>query len=262
MSDYERYGDYNEIDEDPSKKAKIILRILKIATLLVCAAVVGFLGFRLIVFNTYPEEITKLYFDEALSAYYDETNGDIGAKTQGLRFPYDDENLGNFFCDYMVIIDGVDQLQVTLRYNKSTVGRINKAISAENLKREEINLEPLPLLSDTADNLFTFRLTDGKGLYFEGKSVKHTSKLMYRYDRLVFEGVDLPLPDGSYPEGLMVEISLNVPELEGVHFITLKDSPNGDVFADGVFQILVYENNEKYNSFKDYKLSDGEAPEK
>ena len=269
MSDYERYGDYNEIDEDPAKKVKLLLNILKIATLLVCLGVVGLIAFRMIIFNTYPDSVTKLYFDESLTTYYENTNGEIGAKTQNLRFPYDDENLGNFFCDFLVVVDGIDQIQVTLRYNKSTIERINKAITAENIEREKVGLAPFSTLSTEAQDLFTFRLTDGKGNYYDGQSVKYDTRFMYRYHRLVFNEVDLLGADGSYPEGLMVEIALNVEELKDQHFITLKSKvdasspkdPNADIFANGVFNVLIYENNEKHSAFSDYELSDGEAPE-
>ena len=39
----------------------------------------------------------KIYFNNTLTSFYNERGGEIGALTQGLRAPYDDEKKGNFF---------------------------------------------------------------------------------------------------------------------------------------------------------------------
>ena len=80
MDDMERYGDYNEIDEPPRKSP--VLLTLKIIAFVLIFSVVGILAVRLIMFNYYPENMKTLYFNDALTAFYNERDGDIGAKTQ------------------------------------------------------------------------------------------------------------------------------------------------------------------------------------
>ena len=88
MDDFERYGDYNEIEEAPKKSA--VLKTIKIVAIIVCFSVIGVLGFRVFTFNYYPDSMTKLTFTDNLTAYYNERGGDIEVLTQKLRTRYDD----------------------------------------------------------------------------------------------------------------------------------------------------------------------------
>ena len=90
MEDFERYGDYNEIDEPPSKnKMNLILAISAILVIVLVAVVIGI---RLFTFNHYPKAMKNLYFNDALTEYYNANDGDIEVYTQDLRAPYDDED--------------------------------------------------------------------------------------------------------------------------------------------------------------------------
>ena len=101
MDDLERYGDYNEIDEPPTKNP--VLTVIKFAALAIIVAVVGLLGFRIFLFNHRPDTMKSIYFTETLTEYYNSTDGNIGALTQKLRSPYDDKDEGNFFCDNLIV---------------------------------------------------------------------------------------------------------------------------------------------------------------
>ena len=80
MSDFERYGDYNEIDEAP-EKSRVGL-IIKIVALVLCFSVVGFLALRMISFNYYPKAMKDLYFGDELTALYERNGGNIEVLTQ------------------------------------------------------------------------------------------------------------------------------------------------------------------------------------
>ncbi len=232
MSDYERYGDYNEIEEDNPRGGKNpVIIILRTLIALICITVVGVLAFRMVVFNTYPEGAKTVFYNDTLTAYYEATGGEIGAKTQELRFPYDDEDLGNFFCDYLIVIEGADQLQITARYNTASLPRL-----AEENGLAEIN-------GDDA-GAFTYRLVDNHGrVYTDVTLARFESQVMYRYARLVFDGVELtPDEDGVYPEWIRLEITVN----------------GGN--ADKVYMVPIYENNEDYHAFSDYELKVSEVP--
>ncbi len=232
MEDMERYGDYNDIEEDAPKSQNIVLLILKIITAVIIIGVVGIIAFRLILFNNYPDSQKKLYFDDVLTEYYNETDGDLGAKTQSLRFPYDDPDLGNFFCDHLIVIEGAKQIQISVRYNQSTVKRLNENNKGLNL-------------SDSDPDVFTYRLTDNYGrVYSEVVLGDYDTQVMYRYQKLVFNGVELtPDKDGKFPEYLRLEI-----------FVPMLDS--NKPYA----MIPIYENNVDNNKFTDYTPSSTEVP--
>ena len=234
MEDMERYGDYNEVDEAPTRNP--VTTVLKVVLAAVCFAVIGFLAFRIIIFNYYPREIKNLYFNDTLTAYYNSTGGDMEVLTQELRAPYDDEDAGNFFCDNLLVVTDADHLQISLRYND--------AIHATFLEKYGVDI------SESGFDAFTFRLVrnpltdDGEPVVLaENPEIIRDSLIMYRYAKLVFDGVEFGLDAGeNKAEWIRLEI-----ELVGAKKPT-------------VFMIPVYENNADYASFDEYKLSAKERP--
>lgn len=234
MEDFERYGDYNEIDEPPVKKKNVVLIILKLITALCCLGVVGILGFRMIIFNSYPESIKSIYFNDVLAEYYEQTDGNIGAKTQKLRAKYDDPDKGQFFCDNLIIIEGADQLQISVRYNASNLEDIRRSLK---LDYELDSMDP---------DIFSFRLYDNYDNVYENVTLaSFESKLMYRYQKLVFDGVELAENDEEeYPEWIRLEIFVK-----------------GQTESEPYAMVAIYENNEEFNTFTDYELSSVERPQ-
>lgn len=233
MEDMERYADYNEVDEAPDGGKNPVVTLLKLLVLVLCFAVVGVLAFRVVLFNYYPSEISDLYFNKTLTDYYNSTDGDIGAKTQELRAPYDDPDFASFFCDNLIIIEGAEQLQVSVRYNSSVFDSI----------KEEYGVE----LDPSSDGLFTFKLfrvpfEEGAEPYEIGRldTVLTDEVMMYTYYKLVFD--DVEFLDGGAKDWLRLEITLN--GVEG---------------ADPYY-ILIYEVSDEYDSFRDYKPGRREKP--
>ena len=232
MEDMERYGDYNEVEEVPGRRS-LVGWVLRVLVAVVIVAVVGTLGFRLVLFEYYPKSIENVYFNETLAEYYEQTGGEIGAKTQHIRFPYDDSEEGNFFSDHLVVIDGADQLQISVRLNVATIDAIEEKYGLEGLSRENIDY-------------FSYRLVDNEGRVLgEGGAVVTEKAAMYRYAKLVFDGVDLfDREDGAAPsKWIRLEI-----------FVA-----GGD--TEKPFAMLpIYENNEEHDTFTDYSLSRKERP--
>ena len=240
MSDYERYGDYNDIEDEKPKSKNPIVIILKILIALTCISVVGIIAFRLVVFNSYPKNVKDIYVNSALDEYYSEANGGVSVKTQNLRAPYDDEDLGNFFCDYLYVVEELGQLQITVRYNTSTVRRFSEELGRE-------------LDADNFD-IFEYRLCasygDGRGLvYYDTVSDSFTaSRAMYRYNKLVFDGIDF----GA--EGLPYWIRLEVRVKPDGDAPWEKMKSLNDNVTEGTYMIPIYENNEGYSRFEDYEF--------
>ena len=229
MSDYERYGDYNEIEEDQPKSKNPVIITLKILIAVVCIGVVGIIAFRLILFNSYPETVKNLYFNDTLTDYYNEVGDGMDIKTQDLRAPYDDPDLGNFFCDYLYVIDDIGQLQITVRYNTASVDRI----------AEELGLS----LDENDPTIFTYRIADNYGrIYDEVNVAAFESQMMYRYAKLVFDGVKFDPEDGKLPEWIRLEVFV------------------GEDSEKPYSMVPIYENNENYAKFDEYKPSRKELP--
>lgn len=233
MSDYERYGDYNDIEDDLPKSKNPVLIILKILTAIICIGVVGLLGFRLFIFNNYPDSVEKLYFNDVLTEHYNANGGNITVKTQKLLAPYDDNEEGNFFCDNLYLIDEIDQLQITVRYNKSLI--------------EDLSLQLKTELDDMNAELFDFKLVASFGegdmrTYSTVSNSVFDSSAIYRYHKLVFDGVEFDTEMQGSPYWIRLEISLRA-----------------DASRD-TYKIPIYQNEERYSDFKIYELSSEERP--
>ena len=236
MEDMERYSDYNDYKDDaPGRKSPVGL-ILKILVAIVCFSVVGVLGFRLILFNNYPDGIKNIYFNDKLIEYYEKTEGNIGAKTQVMSAPYDDADKGNFFCDNLIVIPEINQLQVSARYNvslmKSIKDEFGVELNADNAENFTFKLYLIPLSEEGSEHIATGSLS----------YVDFDSQMMYRYYKLVFDDVDLTL-EGEDEVWIGLEISINGVEME---------KP---------YMVLIYEDTED-TKFVEYKLSSKETPKK
>ena len=60
MSDFERYGDYDDYEDDAPKKRSAAGIIIKLVIALACISVVGILGFRIFLFNHYPSSMKNI----------------------------------------------------------------------------------------------------------------------------------------------------------------------------------------------------------
>lgn len=246
MSDFERYGDYNEIDEAPKKS--VVGLILKVFIVVLCLGVVGFMIFRVILFNHYPKEMKNIYFTEELTEHYNNTSGNIGALTQKLlnsrNYGYDDAKEGNFFCKHFVYIPATEELQITLRYNVSLMESIKDkygvSLDADSEENFSYRLVAMRKNDTTDEGLSSEQL--GTPMEAEVVAKEYDSFLMYRYVRLVFDGVKLN--DGEENE---------------VDWIRLEVSVNG-VETEKPYMIAIYLNDDERFPLVPYELSSKEKP--
>ena len=231
MEDFERYGDYTEYEDDqPKSRSNIVIRMLKIMIGVVCIGVIGIFAFRLTLFSYYPDKISDVYFTDNLTAYYNQTDGNIGAKTQSLRSPYDDPDFANFFCDNLIVVDGAGELQVSVRYNNSAI---------ENIKTK-LNLQSL---DENSETLFSFRLYDNYGRIYTPSYVTTDEFMMYHYYKLAFDKIPFAVEGEESPEWIRLEVFVGA-----------------DMSGDPYAMVPVYENNDVYSAFSDYNLSRKEHP--
>ena len=245
MDDMERYGDYNEIDEPPRGRSTVGT-VLKVAIAALCLLVVGLMAFRIVLFNYYPTEMKNLYFNDTLTDYYNLTEGNIGAKTQEIRFPYDHADRGRFFSDHLIVIDEIGQLQITLRYNKSLITDLENEYGVDLDENGEIFT--FVLARDPRENPSEDELEKDEVQNVIAETVgtltvnKTASFALYNYHKLVFDGIDFGSESEPAVEWLRVEVYVNGIEL---------DEP---------IMLLVYENNSAFSEFIDYTPSKKETP--
>ncbi len=239
MSDYERYGDYNDIEDEAPKKSPILIT-MRILTGLVCILVVGVLFIRLALFSNYPKEVKNIYYNDSLTEYYNASAGQIDAKTQPLQYAYSDSKNGYFFCKHLVVVEGIQQIQITVRYNTSNIKYINEDFG--------VSLDP------KAENLFNYRLCTNKdfaedafdengvlkadaepqNFYLANAGIK-AKQAQYRYEKLVFDGVDFSTANGDDVKWMRLDIMF----------------PDGKRCAS----VVIYENNENYSQFDNYEIT-------
>ena len=229
MEDLDRYGDDNDLDpsETLEEKKSGFGLFFKILVGVFCVLVAFVLGYRIFLSEYTPKEMKNLAYTDSVIEYYQKTNGNLGAKTQKIRFSYDDEDRGTFFAENLIVIPEIDHLQITLRYNLSTLPVLEETYKTEGLSNRD------------AKEFLSFRLYDNYDRVYDAIVYEETGEMaMYRYFKLAFDGVDFDSEENP-PEWIRLEILF-----EG----------QSEPFS----YILIYENNVDYNQFQDYKLSKGE----
>lgn len=163
---------------------KMFRRAMALCLTLCLCLVFGAVFFRIYIAEHYPSNTVRMVFTDRLTEYYHEKGGNITAETQNIRFPYDSADDGNFFATGLIVVRDAGNLQVTVRYNESTLPKV-----AAFYKLSEI---PEP-----QNGLFRYTLTASYNTTAEGEDYRtyHASYLeedsayMYRYGKLVFDDV-------------------------------------------------------------------------
>ncbi len=218
---------YNEENETKGDAMKIAEKIIKGLILLLIFSIVAFLIFRIWLSSYYPKEAGGLIFTDGLLEYYEE-NGEVDAKTQQLRFNYDDSKEGYFFAGELIVVPEAGALQISLRYNDSTLSALREKYPES--------------FSGEGEIPFSFRLVGAppeegaNGPAYSPIESKPSRFLMYNYERLCFEGIDFDdLP--------WMRIEVYLPGEE-----------------KAICTLLVYENHAEYNAFTPYSVKRSELP--
>lgn len=167
---------------EKGKALKVVKLILKICLGLIILAVIAVSVSRIIVLDTYPNEVTRyIWTDRASDAYKKDPDG---FRVFDIYVGQNYSNLGLFFNAYIRLTDcpgeKLSEFQLTVRYNDSTVKQLNKTDPIED------------------DDPFVFVLCNDKGDAYIPSSVKEASKSNLNYRRLVFEDVDMVDVDYLY----------------------------------------------------------------
>lgn len=164
---------------------KMLRRAMTICLAVCLCFIFGAVIFRIYIAEHYPAETVRMVFTDPLTAHYKADPEGFTAKTQNIRFPYDSGEDGNFFASGLIVVPDADNLQVTVRYNESTLPKVAAFYK-------------LATTPEAREGLFRYTLTasyneteDGEEYRTYASSYLHEdAAYMYHYGKLVFDGVD------------------------------------------------------------------------
>ncbi len=160
-------------------------KILKWSVLALIVALVAAILVRIYIGED-DSVLKDLHPDARVLALYRE-NPDFEIQYQHMGVPISDD--GMFASVSMFYIPELEQWQITMRFNRSTVERVCEAFP------EAVNTAP--------EQLFRYTMSDGESECV-GRIVATDYKYMYTYQKVIFDG----MPYEGKPE-LMIYTSLN-----------------------------------------------------
>ena len=199
---------------------------------LILFVLAGLLFFRFWLNGYYPAAVRRPLPTEPLLSSFAE-RGSLPAKRQEIRVSYDDPNEGLFFADEMILVPDTGSLQVTVRWNLSTLERLAAEYGDAFDKEAEAPFTyRLFAATDKGEEVILSGKTEIRGSSYLPVAEKRASFAMYRYERLAFEGLDF----------------------EGVSWIRLEISHAAAEEYES--DILIYENHEEYCEFEDFIIKE------
>ena len=182
MSENQNYDDYNDPNEQNEYDAiygkKITVGKIIKKTLLYSLRIASFFVIAILLWRIFsgeaPKNMQELLFTDATVQSFN-----TAPKNFDVYYYKHKDNItkdGKFAASHIYYIPSEKQVQITVRYNNSTIKML---------------MEDYSLSSEPEFEPFIFTLTDGMGnTYTEYKYISG-KKNMYNYRRLVFDGVDL-----------------------------------------------------------------------
>ena len=152
---------------------KILKTVMITGIFLFC----GMFILRIILSDYWPAEAKEIYANSVLDAAYSESGLPPEAFTQDPVTPYDNKDRAHFFFRFFVLIPDAKQIQLTLRYNDSTLEDI----------KNDMKLDDLPTGDDAR---FSYYLRDESGKVYAHSSATYSHFMIYNYRRVVFDNVD------------------------------------------------------------------------
>ena len=177
-------------------KWRIAGYIFKAICSLFIIAVVGLLLWRIIDSKTDPKEIKTLTPNSALCTAYRENNGKLNIFTQEQNtYSQGSETYGYFAVTSFCFIDEASQVQLSFRYNNSTIKYLAEDYSLPEIPDRASDLFDVSLLvaydltpdddsdNESLDNIRFERISPTEQLPHQ--------KTLYNYRKLIFDGLKI-----------------------------------------------------------------------
>ena len=135
MNEFDETEEYENLPEEfggPSKRAKIIKKILRVVGWVIFVAVLGVLFWRMCSTSNDPRSISTITVDDKLASIYAEKGDSMEIYYQNLdEFTRGDKSYGYFAATQTLIIPDAKQVQLVFRYNVSTLKYLAKDYPAD-----------------------------------------------------------------------------------------------------------------------------------
>lgn len=173
-----------------SKAFKIIGKIIKYSFFLMIIAINAIMLWR-IFFSGDPSEIKPLIANEKLVSAYNEKGNDLVLKTQKQKALAES---GRFSVTDCVFIPEAGQIQITVRYNNSTLRRLAEDFELTEVPDRKNELFDITVVKttditpeDNADNLDRERLREER--FYRAGVAKTAYTRLYTYKKFVFDNI-------------------------------------------------------------------------
>lgn len=199
---FREWGDFNREEEWKSRPPirKIFsFRAFKLVVKIICASLVigvyAILAYRLATGLGIPEKAKEMIWDEKAYNAYSASGGNLTVYAQDPEATFGND--GRFSIYQMRYIPDIDQVQFTIRYNRSTVAALKDEIAAnyavgddatdeERLAAENAAAAALEMVDNDP---FVFVLRDQDGNVYADYSYTAYSSGLYTYVRIAFDNV-------------------------------------------------------------------------
>lgn len=188
-----------------AKAGKIIKRSFKVLLYLIIILVNGILIGRLL-FSGDPSELKVIMVNENTAAVWQESGKEMKLETQKQRTITSD---GLFSVTSCVFIPEAEQIQVTVRYNNSTLRKLAQDYELEAVPERKSKIFDVSIVKtidltpdDPEDNTDKDKLREER--YFPGE-VKEAYKTLYSYRKFIFDNVTYEDAVGMFVDVYYVE---------------------------------------------------------
>ena len=174
-----------------SNGKKIAKITFKTVILAISLFIYAFFIFRLCSTQDAPESVSSIVWNEtARAAYAADPDGFQILSQEPSTFITDN---GRFWISDVVYLPQAKQLQLTIKYNDSTVKYLkealaNQANSAKEDDAETVTVDDIMI----PDEPFDYSVLDNSGNRYHEYASKADRKQNYNYRRLVFENITIP----------------------------------------------------------------------
>ena len=174
-----------------SKALKIIGRIIKYFFFFIIIAINAIMLWR-IFFSGDPSEIKPLVANEKLVSVYNEKGNDLVLKTQKQKALAES---GRFSVTDCVFIPEADQIQITVRYNNSTLRRLAEDFELSTAPEKKDELFDITVVKTTdltpendEDNLKRENLKEER--FYPAGEPKTAYTSLYTYKKFIFDNIE------------------------------------------------------------------------
>ena len=200
MNEFDEKEEYENLPEEfggPSKRAKIIKKVLRVVGWVLFSAVLGVLFWRMCSTANDPKSVSTIMVNDKLSGIYSEQNNSLEIYYQNLdMFTRGDDNYGYFAVTQSIIIPAAEQVQVVMRYNISTLEYLADDFPEDFEGTPDRNADLFDVTLIKVIDLTPDNEEDNEDeeflrfeRYFPADSVKdQTSR--HNYERFMFENID------------------------------------------------------------------------